>query len=73
MFAKKYVQKMKKIHIFEKPSTMPFQICKYFCKILSNLIFNQEKLKICKFPLTGCLQKMCNFFRKTCAIHFLMS
>ena len=26
-----------------------------------------------KFPLTGCLQKICNFFRKTCAIRFLMS
>jgi len=32
---------------------------------LNNLIFNQEKLKMCKFPLTGCLQ--------TCAIRFLMS
>ena len=28
---------------------------------------------MCKFPLTGCLQKICNFFRKTCAIRFLMS
>ena len=27
------------------PMTMPFQICKYFCKILNNLIFYQEKLK----------------------------
>ena len=45
-----------------------------FCKILNNLSFNQEKLKMCKFPLTGCLQKICNFFsRKTCAIRFLMS
>jgi len=35
-----------------------------FCKILNNLIFNQEKLKLCKFPLTGCLPKIC----KTCAI-----
>ena len=31
-------------------------------KILNNLIFNQEKLKMCKFPLTGCLQKICIFF-----------
>ncbi len=60
-----------KLYIFEKPFTMPFQICKNFCKILINLIFNQEKLKMCKFPLTGCLQKNCNFFRKTCAIRFL--
>ena len=48
---------------------MPFQIC----KILNNLIYNQEKLKMCTFPLTGCLQKICNFFRKTYAIRFLMS
>ena len=48
----------------QKPLTMPFQICKQFCKILINLIFNQEKLKMCKFPLTGCLQKICNFFSK---------
>ena len=53
--------------------TITFQICKNFCKILNNLIFNQKKLKMCKFPLTGCLQKNCNFFRKTCAIRFLMS
>jgi len=58
---KKFVQK-KKLYIFEKPLTMPFQIGKKFWKILNNLIFNQEKLKMCKFPLTGCLQKICNFF-----------
>ena len=62
MFAKKNCPKNDKLYIFEKPLTMPFQICKYFCKILINLIFNQEKLKMCKFPLTGCLQKICNFF-----------
>ena len=73
MFAKKICPKNEKLYIFEKPLTMPFQICKNFCKILNNLIFNQEKLKMCKFPLTGCLQKICNFFRKTCAIRFLMS
>ena len=28
---------------------------------------------MCKLTLTGCLQKLCNFFRKTCAIRFLMS
>ena len=43
---------------------MPFQICKKFCTILNNLIFNQEKLKMCKFPLTGCLKKICIFFAK---------
>ena len=35
---------------------------KKLSKILNNLIFNQKKLKMCKFPLTGCLQKICNFF-----------
>jgi len=53
---------MKNYTFFKKPLTMPFQICKHFCKILNNLIFNQEKLKMCKFPLTGRLQKNCNFF-----------
>ena len=68
MFAKKICPKNEKLYIFEKPLTMPFQICKTFCKILNNLIFNQEKLKMCKFALTGCLQKNCKFFsRKTCA------
>jgi len=71
MFAKKIFPKNEKLYIFEKPLTMPFQICKNVCKILNNLIFNQEKLKMCKFPLTGYLQKICNFFLKTCAIRFL--
>ena len=55
------------------PLPMPFQICKNFCKMLNNLIFNEEKLKMCKFPFTGCLQIICNLIRKTCAIRFLMS
>ena len=58
MFAKRICPKNKKLYIFE---------------ILNNLIFNQEKLKMCKFPLTGSLQKISNFFRKACAIRFLMS
>ena len=62
MFATKNLSKNEKLYIFEKPLTMPFQICKKFCKILNNLIFNQEKLKMCKFPLTGYLQKICNVF-----------
>ena len=32
-----------------------------------------SKYDKCKFPLTGCLQKICHFFCKTCAISFLMS
>ena len=60
-FAKTSCQKNEKLYIFEKPLTMAFQICKRFCKILNNLIFNQEKLKMYKFLLTGCLQK---FFTK---------
>ena len=69
---RKNCPKNEKLYIFEKPLTMPFQICKNLCKILINLIFNQEKLKMCKFPLTGCLQNICNFFRKTCVVRFLM-
>ena len=70
---KKFVQKMKNYTFLKSPWPCHFKICKIFCKILNNLIFNQEKLKMCKFPLTGCLQKICNFFRKTCAICFLLS
>ena len=55
MFEKR--SKNDKIYTSENPSTMPFQICKKVCKILNNLNFNREKLKMCKFPLTGCLQK----------------
>ena len=73
MFAKKNFPKNEKLYIFEKPLTMPFQICKKIYEILNNLNFNQEILKMCKFLLTGCLQKICNFFRKTCAIRYLMS
>ena len=62
MFAKKICPKNEKIIRFGKPLTMPFKICKKFCKNLNNLIFNQDKLKMCKFPLTGCLQKNSNFF-----------
>ena len=62
MFAKNNCPKNEKLYIFEKPLTIPFRICKNFCQILNNLIFNQEKLKMCKFPLTGCLQKIRNFF-----------
>ena len=58
-----------KLYIFEKHLTMPFQICKKCCKIFNNLMCNKEKLKMCKFLLTGCLQIIC----KTCAIRFLMS
>ena len=54
MFATKNLSKNEKLYIFEKPLTMSFQICKKLCKILNKLIFNQEKLKMCKFPLTGC-------------------
>ena len=42
-----------------------------FCKILNNLIFNHEKLKMCKFPLTGCLQKICNFFSQNLFLYVI--
>ena len=35
MFAKKICPKNDKLYIFEKPLTIPFQICKIFCKILN--------------------------------------
>ena len=70
MFAKKICPKNEKLYIFEKPLTMSVQICKNFCKNLNNLIFNQEKLKMCKFPLTGCLQKLCNFFSQNLSNSF---
>ena len=74
MFAKKkFVQKMKNYTFLKSPWPCHFKYAIIFAKILNNLIFNQEKLKKCKFPFTGCLQKICNFFRKTCAIRFLMS
>ena len=59
-FVKINVQKM----IIYTFLTMPFQICKKISKVLNNLIFNQEKLKMCKFPSTGILQNVCNFFTK---------
>ena len=55
MFANKICPKNEKLYIFEKPLTMPFQISKKCCKILNNLICNQEKLKMFEFSLTGCL------------------
>ena len=58
MFAKKKIVQKMKNYTFLKSLGHAFQIC----KILNNLIFDQEKLKMCKFPLTGCLQKICNFF-----------
>ena len=39
-----------------------FKYAKNFCKILNNLIFNQEKLKMCKFPLTLLFAKNLQFF-----------
>ena len=40
LFAKRNCPKNYKLYIFEKPLTMPFQICKKFCKILNNLMLN---------------------------------
>ena len=68
MFTKKNL----KLYIFKKPLTMPFKICKNLCKTLNNLIFNQET-KYVQISFNRLFAKMCNFFRKTCAISFLMS
>ena len=51
---------------------MPFNM-QIFLQNLNNLIFNQEKLKMCKFPLKVVCKKIAIFFEKTCAIRFLMS
>ena len=70
MFANKNVQKI--IYIYKNPLTMPFQICKDFCKIKKNLICNDEKLKMCKFLLKGCMQIICkDFFAKLVQSVFL--
>ena len=52
---------------------MPFQICKKNCIILNNLIFNQEKTKNVQISFDRLFAKNLQFFRKTCAIRFLMS
>ena len=62
MFAKKICPKNEKLYIFEKPLTMPFQICKNFCKILNNLIFNQEKVKMFAKYLQFFSENLCNPF-----------
>ena len=57
----KKICKFSKIEFFIAKSS---NIVKMFAN-LNNLIFNKEKLKMCKFPLTGCLQIICkNFFAK---------
>ena len=42
MFAKTNCLKNEKLYIFEKPLTMPFQICKNFGKILNNLYYRRN-------------------------------
>ena len=41
---------------------MPFQICQKFCKIINNLMCNEENLKRCIFLLTGCMQIIFKIF-----------
>ena len=53
-----FFQKMKNYTFLKSPWPCHLKYAKVFAK----LIFNQEKLKMRKFPLTGCLQKICNFF-----------
>ena len=65
MFAKKICPKNEKLYIFEKPLTMPFQICKNVCKILNDLIFNQEKLKMCNLFLAK-LVKFVSLCQRLC-------
>ena len=64
MFAKKKLSKKWKIINFWKALDHAISNKqKNDYKILNNLIFNQEKLKMCKFSLTRCLQKI-SFFAK---------
>jgi len=44
MFAKKICPKNEKLYIFEKPLTMPFQICKKISKIFNNLKISFDRL-----------------------------
>ena len=60
MFAKKICPKNEKIIHFCK--ALDHAISKM--QILNNLIFDQENLKMCKFHLTGCLQKLQFFLAK---------
>ena len=67
MFAKtKFVQKIKKWYIFDKPLTVSFQICKNFCKILNNLNFNQEKQKCANFLWQVVCKKFSIFSQNVC-------
>ena len=65
---KKNMSKKWKIIHFWKALDHAISNMQNFCKILNNLSFNQEKLKMCKFPLTGCLQKNCNFFSQNLSV-----
>ena len=60
MFAKKIVQKWK-IILFWKVLE-PFQMCKKKLLIFNNLMCDYEKLKMCQFLLTGCMQIICKYF-----------
>ena len=62
MFAKKNLSKKWKIIHFWKALDHAISNMQKFCKILNNLIFNQEKLKMCKFPLKRLFAKMLQFF-----------
>jgi len=50
---KKICPKNKKIIHFWKALDHAISNMQNFLHSLNNIIFNQEKLKICKFPLTG--------------------
>ena len=68
MFAKKNCLKNDKLSFFEKPLTMPFQICKKFCKILNNLMRILRKTKNVQISFDGLFaNNLQNFLCKTCA------
>ena len=59
MFAKKNCPKNDKLYIFEKPLTMPFQICKKFCKILNNLMWKWFKQRFSLLQEKAVIQAVC--------------
>ena len=59
MFAKKICPKNEKLYIFEKPLTMPFQICKKFAKKLQFFFAKLVQL----VSLCQSLSKKLNFIK----------
>ena len=66
MFAKKNLSKKWKILHFWKALFHAISNMQKILHIWNGMIFNQEKLKMCKFPLIGCLRKNAIFLQNLC-------